>query len=60
MTRVMNSFTFRHDRHNAAYYRRAGISEPFIQRAISTPSRDLWVPTHQQLRDNGVVTQIIR
>jgi S-ribosylhomocysteine lyase LuxS involved in autoinducer biosynthesis len=60
MTRIMNSFTFRHDALNADTYRRAGISEDFVQRAISTPSTDLWVPPHDVLVQAGVVHEILQ
>lgn len=60
MTRLMNSFTFRHDSLNAETYRRAGISEPFIERAINTPSTDLWVPPHQVLINEGVIHEVVQ
>jgi ATP-dependent protease ClpP protease subunit len=60
MTRIMNSFTFRHDTLNADTYRRAGISEDFVERAISTPSTDLWVPPHDILVQAGVVHEILQ
>jgi pSer/pThr/pTyr-binding forkhead associated (FHA) protein len=59
MSRIMNSFTFRHDSLNAKYYRLAGIAEEFIERAVATPSTDLWVPPHDVLVDAGVVHRIL-
>ncbi|MEM7778501.1 MAG: FHA domain-containing protein [Pseudomonadota bacterium] len=60
MTRIMNVITMRADSLNAQYYRRAGVSEDFIRRAISTPSTELWVPSHNILVEHGVVTRIAR
>lgn len=59
MTRIMNSLTFRSDALNAEYYRRAGIDEAFIERAVTTPSTDLWVPSHDVLVQAGVVHEIL-
>ena len=59
MTRIMNSLTFRSDRLNAQYYRQAGIDDAFIERAISTPSTDLWVPPHDVLLQANVIHEVL-
>ena len=59
MTRIMNGFTMIHDDLNANYYLEAGFDPQFVQRAVNTPSTDLWIPTTQQLLDAGVITEII-
>lgn len=59
MTRIMNSLTFRHDSLNADYYRQAGFDEAFIERAVTTPSTDLWVPTQDVLLQAGVVHEVL-
>jgi ATP-dependent protease ClpP protease subunit len=60
MTRIMNSLTFRHDALNADYYRQAGFDEAFIERALTTPSTDLWVPPHDALVQAGVVHEVLQ
>lgn len=40
-----------------AAYLSAGLSEPFIQRVLSTSAQTLWFPTRRELWDNGVVTR---
>lgn len=60
MTRIMNGFTMLHDDLNANYYIEAGFDQQFVQRAVTTPSTDLWIPTTQQLLDAGVLTEIIQ
>lgn len=39
------------------YYRRAGLSEKFVQKVIATPSADMWYPAHGELISEGVVTR---
>lgn len=59
MTRIMNSLTFASDRLNAEYYRRAGIDEAFIERAVTTPSTDLWVPSHEVMLQANVIHEVL-
>jgi len=59
MTRIMNALTFRSDTLNAEYYRRAGFDEAFIERAVTTPSTDLYVPTTDVLLQANVVHDVL-
>lgn len=59
MTRIMNAVTFGHDALNAEYLRRAGVAEPFIQRAYSTPATDLWIPTIPELQQANAITGVL-
>lgn len=40
-----------------AIYREAGLPENFIRKAVSTPSGELWFPSHQELLTAGVLTR---
>ena len=60
MTRIMNALTFRSDALNAEYYRRAGFDEAFVERAVTTPSTDLWVPPQDVLLQAGVVHEVLQ
>lgn len=59
MTRIMNALTFRSDSLNADYYRQAGFDEAFIERAVTTPSTDLYVPTTDVLLHANVVHEVL-
>lgn len=59
MTRIMNSLTFRSDALNARYYRQAGFDDAFIERAVTTPSTDLWVPSQDVLLQANVVHEVL-
>lgn len=39
-----------------ALMREAGLSRTFVDRAMATPSEDMWYPTYQQLREENIVT----
>lgn len=41
-----------------AYYRSAGISEPFLDRVRNTKSQEMWYPSRDELFDNGVLTRV--
>ncbi|MBM0104705.1 ATP-dependent Clp protease proteolytic subunit [Steroidobacter sp. S1-65] len=41
-----------------AYYRTAGISEPFLDRIRNTKSEQMWYPSRDELIDNGVLTRV--
>jgi hypothetical protein len=41
-----------------AYYRAAGISEPFLDRIRNTKSEEMWHPSRDELIDNGVLTRV--
>jgi ATP-dependent protease ClpP protease subunit len=60
MTRIMNALTFRSDALNGEYYRRAGFDAAFVERAITTPSTDLWVPPQDVLIQAGVVHEVVQ
>lgn len=38
-------------------YREAGLPESFIRKAVSTPSGEMWFPSHQELLAAGVLTR---
>jgi hypothetical protein len=40
----------------AATYRSVGISAAFLARAMSTSSSQMWYPTHEELRQSGVLS----
>lgn len=42
-----------------ATFRRFGASEAFIKKAFSTPSKDMWYPAHDELLENGIVTELV-
>lgn len=39
-------------------YRQRGFSESFIEKAISTPTRDMWLPTQDELIAEKIVTRV--
>ena len=41
------------------YFESKGISKAFIDKAFSTPSKELWFPTTKELIDNNVITHVI-
>lgn len=43
-----------------AAYRAAGVAEDFVARALTVPPSDIWVPQPTQLREAGIVTEIVR
>ncbi len=43
-----------------AFYTKASLSQPFMDKALSTPPGDLWFPDTSMLQANSVVTRIAR
>jgi len=41
----------------AAYYLRAGLSKALVQRILSTPNDDMWIPTRRELLKAEVLTR---
>jgi len=40
-----------------ATYRKAKLSEPFIEKILATPSDKLWHPSHDELLEEGILTK---
>ena len=60
MSRIMNALTLRNDRLNASYYLRAGFDPAFVERAVTTPSTELFIPPVADLQRAGVVTIVLQ
>jgi hypothetical protein len=39
-------------------YRKAGISQAFLERVKNTPSESMWYPTREELAANGITTRV--
>ncbi len=41
------------------YYLKKGINKKFVDKAFSTPHNDMWVPSHYELLEAGVVHKVV-
>ena len=44
-------------REESELYRSAGLKSDFVRRIVATPNDDIWIPSHQELLREDVLTR---